>query len=126
VPDEAEELRAIERKRIEALVAGDIRTVQSLHADDYQLINPAGQELSRDDYINGIAQGFIEYKLWAPQSDIVVRTNGEMAVLRYLAQVEIAVQGEVQPVQRFWHTEVYEKLDGRWQAVWSQATRISV
>ena len=25
---------------------------------------------------------------------------------------------------RFWHTELYEVREGRWQAVWSQATRI--
>ena len=25
---------------------------------------------------------------------------------------------------RFWHTDVYELRDDRWQAVWSQATRI--
>ena len=25
---------------------------------------------------------------------------------------------------RFWHTDMYDLRDGRWQAVWSQATRI--
>jgi hypothetical protein len=24
----------------------------------------------------------------------------------------------------FWHTDIYEKRDGHWQAVWSHATRI--
>jgi hypothetical protein len=27
---------------------------------------------------------------------------------------------------RFWHTDIYEFKDGRWRAVWSQATRIPV
>ena len=26
--------------------------------------------------------------------------------------------------RRFWHTDIYELRDGRWQVVWSQATRI--
>lgn len=126
MPDEAEEVRETERRRIEALVSGDIRAVQRLHADDYHLINPAGQEVTRDDYVNGIDRGFLAYKVWTPLSDMQVRVHGDMAVLRYVAQIEIAVQGESQPVQRFWHTDVYEKRDGEWQAVWSQETRISI
>ena len=126
MPDEADEVRAAEQQRIEAFVSGDIRALQRLHADDYHMVNPAGQEVTRDDYINGIDRGFLAFNVWAPQSDMQVRLHGDMAVLRYVAQIEMAVQGEAQPVQRFWHTDVYEKRDGRWQAVWSQATRISM
>ena len=39
--DEVDELRATERERLQSLVDGDIETARRLHADDFQLINPA-------------------------------------------------------------------------------------
>ena len=42
--DEAgEEIAAIERRRLAALVGGDIETASALHADDYELITPGGR-----------------------------------------------------------------------------------
>ncbi len=123
--EEEDELRAIELQRIAAVVAKDMETLRRLHADDFEMINPGGQAVSKPEYLNGLGAGFIEYRLWEPSSDIDVRVYGEGAVLRYRSHVEMAVQGEAQPRQSFWQTDVYEKRDGRWQAVWSQATRIS-
>ena len=121
--DEEDELRAIERERLAAFVAKDIETLNRLHADDYELINPGGREVSKREYIGGIEGGMIDYKLWEADSPIRVRLHGDMAAIRYRALIEIAVQGELQPRQVLWHTDIYERRDGRWQAVWSQATR---
>ncbi len=126
MPDETDELKDLERKRLAAFVSKDVEALKGLHAEDFHLINPAGQELSRDDYLTGIAGGFIEYKAWEPESEIQVRVYGDAAILRYRAQVELAVKGESQPLQRFWQTELYEKRDGKWQVVWSQATRVNL
>ncbi len=126
MPDEIEELKELEQKRLAAFVSKDIRALQGLHADDFHLINPAGQELSRDDYLSGIAEGFIEYRVWEAESDVQVRIHGDSAILRYRAAVELAVKGEVQPLQHFWQTEFYEKIDGKWRAVWSQSTRVNL
>jgi hypothetical protein len=126
VPNEADDLRALEQERIAAFVAKDIPTLQTIHANDFQLVNPAGQELNRDDYLNGVALGYIEYKSWEAESRIQAVVYGEVAVLRYRSAIEVAVQGETQPVQRFWHIDVYEKRGDRWQVVMSQATRISL
>ena len=123
---EEDELRELERQRIAAFVAADAPTLQRLHANDYQVVNPAGQELNRDDYLNGIAQGYIEYKRWDADGRIQVYVYGDAAILRYRASVELAVQGETQPVQHFWQLEVYEKRRDGWQAVFSQATRVSL
>ena len=122
--EDEDELRAIERERLAAFVAKDIEKLQSLHADDFQLINPGGREVTKQEYINGVAGGMIDYRVWTPDSEIAVRRHGDTAVIRYTSRVEIVVQGELQPLQRFWHTDTYEKRDGRWQVVWSQATGI--
>ena len=120
---EADVLRATERERLRALVAGDVPRAVQLHADDFQLINPLGGALSREQYLGGIDSGQIHYLFWEPDS-IAVRVYGQAAVIRYQSQLEIVVQGHHIPRQRYWHTDLYERREGQWQVVWSQATGI--
>ena len=120
---EADLLRATERERLRALVAGDLSRAAQLHADDFQLINPLGGVLSKEQYLGGIDSGQIHYLFWEPGS-IGVRVYGQAAVIRYQSQLEIVVQGHHIPRQRYWHTDLYERREGRWQVVWSQATGI--
>ncbi len=87
-----------------------------------QLINPRGEALSKEQYLGGIASGQLDYLVWEPESSIEVRLYGQAAVIRYQSQLEIVVQGQKVPLQRYWHTDSYEKRNGRWQVVWSQAT----
>jgi hypothetical protein len=120
VSEAEDELRAIERERLAAFVAKDMAKLRALHADDFEMINPGGQAVTKFEYLNGLEAGFIEYRLWQPDSEIAVHVYGDGAVLRYTSQVEMAVQHEAQPRQRFWQTDVYEKRDGVWLAVWSR------
>jgi Domain of unknown function (DUF4440) len=123
---ESDELKALERERLAAIVASDSGTIERLHARDFAIINPAGQQMTRQDYLGGLEAKFIGYNLWEPESGIEVAVYGDGAVLHYRAAAELVVQGEVQPVQHFWETAVYEKRSDGWQIVWSQATRISL
>ena len=120
---EADLIRATERERLRALVEANMEVARQLHADDFQLINPRGGSLSKEQYLEGIASGQLDYLVWEPES-IEVRLYGEAAVIRYQSQLEIVVQGQKVPRQRYWHTDTYEKRNGRWQVVWSQATGI--
>jgi phage baseplate assembly protein W len=95
-----------------------------LHADDYQLITPGGACLSRQDYLGGIESGLLDYHLFEPASEIAVKTFDAVAVVRYQARIELARPGQSDRGV-FWHTDVCELRNGRWQAVWSQATRIA-
>ena len=96
---------------------------RQLHADDFQLINPFGDALSKEQYLGDVASGEIDYLVWEPQT-IEVRLYGQVAVIRYQSQVEIVVGGQKVSLRRYWHTDSYEEHDGRWQVVWSQATEI--
>lgn len=120
---EADLIRATERERLRALVEANMEVARQLHADDFQLINPLGQSLSKEQYLGGIASGDLDYLVWEPES-IEVRLYDQAAVIRYQSQLEIVVQGQKVPRQRYWHTDSYEKRNGRWQVVWSQATEI--
>ena len=121
--NDAEELRARERQRLRSLVDADLDTARRLHADDFKLVNPNGQSLSKDQYLEQIGSGELDYVLWEPDM-IEVRRYGDAAVLRYQAQAQAVFAGQRTPLRRFWHTDVYEKRNGGWQAVWSQATLI--
>jgi uncharacterized protein DUF4440 len=119
----AEILRATERERLRALVTADVARARQLHAEDFQLINPLGGALSKEQYLGGIESGQIHYLFWEPGA-IDVRVYGTIAVMRYQSQLEIVVLGRHIPRQRYWHTDLYEQRDGQWQVVWSHATGI--
>ena len=116
-------LRHTERSRLRALVAADTEAARALHAADFQLITPIGSMLSREQYLGAIASGHMRYVSWEPEA-ISVRLYGTAAILRYSAQLEIVFAGHAVPRARYWHMDSYEWRDGRWQAVWSQATAI--
>jgi hypothetical protein len=118
---DAELLRSTERERLRALVTGDIQRAAKLHTDDFQLINPLGGALSKEEYLGGIGSGQIHYLSWEPEA-IAVRVYGDVAVLRYRSQLEIVVQGHHIPRQRYWHTDLYERHGTQWRVVWSHAT----
>ena len=111
---EADLIRAAERERLRGLVAGDVSAVRDLHADDFQLINPSGSALSKELYLGGVASGAVNYLVWEPGA-IEVRLYGEAAVIRYQSQLAIIFNGQPAPLRPMWHTDVYEKRDGRWQ-----------
>ncbi len=123
-PADADLIRTIERERLRALVDANVELARQLHADDFQLINPRGESISKEQYLGGIASGQINYLIWEPVSPIEVRGDGHSAAIRYQSQLEIIVQGQKVPRGHYWHTDTYEKLCGLWQVVWSQATGI--
>jgi len=119
----AEFLRTTERERLRSLVEADVEVACQFHADDFQLITPNGNSLSKEEYLDSIVSGRINYLVWEPET-IAVRLHGQMAIIRYQAQIEIIGGGQRRPLRRYWHTDSYEERNGQWQVVWSQATEI--
>jgi hypothetical protein len=122
--DDAERIRQIERERLRSLVDADLATARRLHAEDFQLITPAGVALSRDDYLGGVESGQPEYRAWEAD-EITVRLYDDVAVIRY-RDVRFDVYRDDQLVHSgpMYHTNLYERRDGEWQIVWSQASGI--
>jgi hypothetical protein len=121
---EADRLRAIEQTRLHALVDADTATASSLIAPDFQLINPGGGVSARDDYMQSIDTGFIDYRVFEPISPIQVRLSGDSAALRYKVNFDLVVGGDTHVAHQGWITDVYERREGHWQIVWEQATAI--
>jgi hypothetical protein len=115
------ERRAIEYQRLRALVEADMGVARQLHAEDFQLINPSGESLSKEQYLCEVASGEVDYLVWEPEA-IEVRLSGEMALIRYTSRLELVAGGQGIPLGHYWHTDSYERREGHWQAVCSQAT----
>jgi hypothetical protein len=120
---DADLIRDTERRRLRALVAPDIDEARAMHGEDYQLVTPGGATMSKRDYLDRIASGELDYHVFEPESAMAVRVYETAAVVRYQARIEIVVDGS-RDSGSFWHTDLYEVRGGRWQAIWSQATRI--
>lgn len=121
--DRADQLRAIERARLRSLVDADMATARRLHADDFELINPVGGTLSKEQYLSRIASGELDYLEWEP-GEIRVKLYGDSAVIRYQAHLRVSVKGSAGSPVKFWHTDLYEKRNGQWQVVWAHATEV--
>jgi hypothetical protein len=122
LPDTSTLLLALEHRRLRALVEGDLEAAEELHADDYQLITPSGEALSKPEYLEAIASGALNYRVFQVASEVAVKTFDGVAMLRYLASIEIDFP-DGRDGGTFWHTDIYERRNRRWQVVWSQGTQ---
>lgn len=120
---QADALRATETTRLQALVDADTATARKLTAPDFQVINPAGVPLSRDDLLGGVDAGVLDFVAIAPSSPIAVRLSGDSATLRYRTAYDVVVGG-THVTHEAWTTELYERREGRWLIVWEQTTAI--
>jgi hypothetical protein len=121
---EADRLRTLERTRVQALVDADTQTARKLIAPDFQLINPAGGTSGRDDYMDAVDAGVIDYLEFKPVSPIAVRLSGDSAALRYQVSFALVVGFDTHVKHEGRITELWERRHGRWQIVWEQATAI--
>jgi Domain of unknown function (DUF4440) len=123
-PSETTLLLGLEHRRLRALVEGDLEVAEQLHADDYELITPGGDVLSKRQYLDGIASGDLRYRVFEVASEVAVKAFDDVGMVRYLARIEIDF-----PDRRdggtFWHTDIYERRNGKWLVVWSQGTEAS-
>jgi hypothetical protein len=121
--DLAVQIEQIERRRLRSLVERDMEVARSLHADDYELITPGGRAMSKQAYMDEIASGELDYRVFEPEGALSVRSWGNAAAVRYRVHIDVAFDDQ-HDSDVFWHTDIYELRDGTWQVVWSHATRI--
>ncbi len=77
---------------------------RAVPAEDFQLVNPHGGMLSKDQYRDGIASGAIDYRQFEPVSEIRLLIADELAVIRYQSRIDIEVQGQPE-LLRCWHAD---------------------
>jgi ketosteroid isomerase-like protein len=119
----ADQLPAIERTRLHALVDADASTARRMMASDFQAVTPSGDTLSLHDYLGAVAAGVIDYLVFKPVSRIAVRPSGDSAAIRYKVSFDL-VAGGTRVIHKGWITELWERRAGRWLLVWEHATAI--
>jgi hypothetical protein len=121
---DAELIRQLERQRLPSLVAVDLDTARRLHRDDFQLITPSGAVVTKEEYLAILESGQLNYVAWEA-GDITVKVFGDAAIIRY-RDLSFDVNNGDQAVHRgpMVHTNLWERRDGAWQIVWSQASGI--
>ena len=117
-------LQQIERQRLAALVDADIKVIERLHAEDFELVPPSGVALTRDEYVPLVRTGDLDYQAFDPISDIEVHVYGTAATLWYESKIDVVAAGQGHFVHEAWHLNLFEKRGGQWQVVREQATAV--
>ena len=118
----ADEVRALETARGEALTKADTAAIARMTADDFVEITRLGQLRTKADNLRDIASGAL--KLTSVKYDSTsVRVYGDVPILRAIADNTGTFRG-FPFAGRIWITRIFVKRDGRWQAVAMQHTMI--
>src|SRR5687768_10709794 len=72
--------------------------------DDFEVIQPLGDHLSRDEYLGEVDSGALDYLVLEPICEIEVRLYGDAAAMRYRGQVQVVLQGRNAIDQQLWPT----------------------
>lgn len=105
----------------QAMVAKDRTALYSIHADDFVLVHMTGMRQTRQQYVDAIVDGTLNYYGCETENlDVVV--NGENATLTGRSRVEAAVFGGGRHVWRLQLTMKLRMTDGTWRIVESRAS----
>ena len=112
----------LDRKRMQAMAAKDMATLESLLADDLIYTHSSARLDTKKSLMVGMTGGSTVYTGVEP-SDVKAQDFGDTVVLTGVAQIKVVVNGTPNAFGvRF--TDVYAKRNGSWQMVTWQSTRL--
>jgi ketosteroid isomerase-like protein len=121
--DVASELTQIEHRLVRAWIDGDRKTVDSILASDWSVIDLTGRVLTKAQVMQEFGSGDRRIESGSVD-DLNVRVFGEITVVTGRSVLTGTYHGkQASVVQRF--TDVFARRDGRWQVVASQGTQIA-
>ena len=117
-----EEILKLEDQRIQAMITGDLATLDRILADDLTYVHSGGQLESKAEFLGRLKSGDLKYRAM-PREDVTVRIIGCAALVTGTATAEVESKGEnLSLTLRF--TDVYVERAGRWQLLAWQSSRI--
>lgn len=120
-----EELKAEMHHQFQAMVEGDIETLERIYSDDYILTSRKGALLDRAECIQMISSGRLKYLSIGERTDVSIKIYGNVAVVRGLIGSTVyereGERDETGP-RRFTAVWVYEK--DKWRQVTRQHTAV--
>jgi ketosteroid isomerase-like protein len=113
MPSVADQVEAMETQLRRAMLAGDVKTLDALLADDLVFTDQTGNRLTKSDDLAAHNSG----RLKITQIDIAdqrVRPSGAFAIVTLVARVGGSFDGQGFSGS-FAYTRVWESVDGRWR-----------
>ena len=112
----------LDRKRMQAMAAKDLATLESLLADDLIYTHSSARLDTKKSLMVGMTSGSTVYTGVEP-SDVKAQDLGDTVVLTGVAKIKVTANGTANAFGvRF--TDVYARRHGRWQMVTWQSTRL--
>ena len=110
-----EEIKKVDRERIQAQVNADSVALDRIYADDFVGIGPSGTLRTKKDVLSDFASGSLKFQS-ITTDDVLIRVYGNAAVETGLSTMKGQDAGKVVPEEnRF--TRVWIKQGGRWRLV---------
>ena len=110
-----EEIKKVDRERIQAQVNADSVALDRIYADDFVGIGPSGTLRTKKDVLSDFASGSLRFQS-ITTDDVLIRVYGNAAVETGLSTMKGQDAGKVVPEEnRF--TRVWIKQGGRWRLV---------
>ena len=113
-----DEILALEDRRIEAMIKGDVQTLGEILADDLIYTHTTARVDTKASFIDAITSGRSKYKSFK-REDVEVRRFVDTAVVTGHAKIHV---GDNKFEARF--IDVYAKRSDVWQMVAWQSTRL--
>jgi ketosteroid isomerase-like protein len=115
-------IQKLEQEWADALVKGDQAAIDRIVTKDWTLTDPEGALVTKSKADADLKSGTVKFESFKTD-DLVVRVYGDTAVAFGLETEKSSYKGKDTSGQyRF--TDVFVKIDGRWQAVCTQLTRV--
>lgn len=121
-PRVEEELRSIERARLEAMVAADAPTLERLLGEDLQYGHSTGVLHTKPELLALLTSGKLDYLALRPRT-LDVRTHADTALLTGIVEVE-ANAGPRRLAAALRFLAAYARREGRWQLVAYQSAAV--
>jgi ketosteroid isomerase-like protein len=119
----ADQVDAMEAQLREAMLAGDLKMLDALLADDLVFTNQAGHRLTKADDLDTHKSGLLKIKR-IDISDQRVRPAGTCAIVTLVADVGGLYDGQSFS-GRFAYTRVWETANGHWRVAAAHCSTIS-
>ena len=116
-----QQIEKLYQEMYQAMVEKDTVTLNRVHADDFVLVHMTGMRQSKQEYINAIADGTLNY-FSAEHEQMNIQIDGDTATLTGRSRVTAAVFGGGRGTWRLQLRFKLAKRDGRWQFTESRAS----
>jgi uncharacterized protein (TIGR02246 family) len=119
--DDRQQIEQLYSEMYRAMVEKDSATLDRVHADEFVLVHMTGMRQSKEEYINAILDGTLNYYS-ASHEQLDIAIDGDRATLTGRSRVTAAVFGGGRGTWRLQLRFQLTKRDGRWQLTEARAS----